>query len=137
MVENYSKLCSCSLLLHTCPQSYKILFQNKHKYFEIWCLLSYTHILVMCGCVYVLIRLSQLGCKFNKHGLKLGRKNQDNFKFAHIYQQKFSFFFFFFLSFCYWAAPSAYGGSRARGLIGAVATGLHQSHSNVGSEPRL
>ena len=35
------------------------------------------------------------------------------------------------------AAPSAYGGSQARGLIRAVATGLHQSHSNAKSEPRL
>ena len=31
----------------------------------------------------------------------------------------------------------AYGGSQARGRIGAVATGLRQSHSNAGSEPRL
>ena len=36
-----------------------------------------------------------------------------------------------------WAAPVAYGGSQARGLIRAVATGLRQSHSNVGSEPHL
>ena len=36
-----------------------------------------------------------------------------------------------------WAAPAAYGGSQARGLIGAVATGLRQSHSNAGSEPSL
>ena len=36
-----------------------------------------------------------------------------------------------------WAAPSAYGGSQARGLIGAVATGLRQSHSNTRSEPCL
>ena len=35
------------------------------------------------------------------------------------------------------AAPTAYGGSQARGLIGAVAAGLHQSHSNTGSELRL
>ena len=37
------------------------------------------------------------------------------------------------------AAPAAYGGSQARGLIRAVAAGLHQSHSNVGvgSEPHL
>ena len=27
----------------------------------------------------------------------------------------------------------AYGGSQARGLIGAVATGLHHSHSNARS----
>ena len=36
-----------------------------------------------------------------------------------------------------WAAPAAYGGSQARGPIGAIATGLRQSHSNAGSEPRL
>jgi len=61
-----------------------------------------------------------------------------------------SFFFFFSLSFVVvvvivvvvvvaisWAAPAAYGGSQARGGIGAVATGLRQSHSNSGSEPHL
>ena len=32
-----------------------------------------------------------------------------------------------------WAAPAAYGDSQARGLIGAVAAGLHHSHSNAGS----
>ena len=31
----------------------------------------------------------------------------------------------------------ACGGSQARGLIGAVDASLRQSHSNVGSEPRL
>ena len=36
-----------------------------------------------------------------------------------------------------YAAPAAYGGSQARGLIGAVAAGLHHSHSNAGSKPRL
>ena len=49
-----------------------------------------------------------------------------------------SFSLFFFLSFSFSrAAPVAYGGSQGRGLIRAVATGLHQSHSNAGSEPRL
>ena len=33
--------------------------------------------------------------------------------------------------------PAAYGGSQARGPIGAVASGLHHSHSNLGSEPHL
>ena len=32
-----------------------------------------------------------------------------------------------------WATPVAYGGSQARGLMGAVATGLRQSHSNARS----
>ena len=48
-------------------------------------------------------------------------------------------FFFFFVFFCLffvvvvvvvaisWAAPAAYGGSQARGLIGAVAASLHHS----------
>ena len=35
------------------------------------------------------------------------------------------------------AAPVAYGCSQARGPIGAVATRLRQSHSNMGSEPQL
>ena len=46
--------------------------------------------------------------------------------------KNFFFFFFFFR-----AAPAAYGGSRARGPTRAVAAGLHQCHSNVGSEPHL
>ena len=32
------------------------------------------------------------------------------------------------------ATPKAYGGSQARGLIGATAVGLHHSHSNAGSQ---
>ena len=32
------------------------------------------------------------------------------------------------------AAPTAYGDSQAKGLIGAVAAGLHQSHSNARSK---
>ena len=35
------------------------------------------------------------------------------------------------------ATPEAYGGSQARGLMGAVAPGLCHSHSNTGSEPCL
>ena len=46
----------------------------------------------------------------------------------------FSLSFFFCL---FRAAPTAYGGSQARGLIGAVATGLYHSHSNAGSKLHL
>ena len=35
------------------------------------------------------------------------------------------------------AMHMAYGGSQARGLIGAAAAGLHHSHSNARSEPCL
>ena len=55
------------------------------------------------------------------------------------YNANFSFvfcFLLFVLSFSR-AALAAYGGSQARGLIGGVAAGLCQSHSNTGSEPRL
>ena len=45
-------------------------------------------------------------------------------------------FFFFFLPFLE-PLPSAYGGTQAKGLIGAVVAGLRQSHSIVGSEPYL
>ena len=41
----------------------------------------------------------------------------------------------FFLHFR--AAPAAYGGSQARGRIGAAAAGLYHSHYNMGSEPHL
>ena len=44
---------------------------------------------------------------------------------------------FLFLFFFSRAAPTAYGGSQAMGLIGTVADGLRQSHSNAGSEPCL
>ena len=45
--------------------------------------------------------------------------------------------FYFWLFIFSMAAPVAYGGSQARGLIGTVAPGLHQSHSNSGSELHL
>ena len=48
-----------------------------------------------------------------------------------------AFFFFFFFFGLFGATPAAYGGSQAKGLIGAVASNLHHSHSNAGSEPRL
>ena len=45
---------------------------------------------------------------------------------------------FFFCLFAFSRATTvAYGGSQARDRIGAVATSLHQSHSNVGSKLRL
>ena len=43
------------------------------------------------------------------------------------------FIFFVCLYAISWAAPVAHGGSQSRGPTGAVATSLHQSHSNAGS----
>ena len=55
----------------------------------------------------------------------------------------FSFFFFWLLLFCFVlfclfrAASMAYVSSKVRGQIGAIAAGLHHSHSNEGSYPHL
>ena len=49
-------------------------------------------------------------------------------------------FLFCFVLFCLSfsrAAPTAYGGSQARSLNGAIAADLHHSHSNSGSKPHL
>ena len=47
-------------------------------------------------------------------------------------------FLSFFLSFSFFrTACMAYGGSQARGWIGALAASLHHSHCNAGSTPRL
>ena len=49
------------------------------------------------------------------------------------------FVFLFFLFFRFWrrGIPEAYGGSQARGQIGAVAASLSHSHSNARFEPCL
>ena len=49
----------------------------------------------------------------------------------------FLFFLGFFVLFCFVCLFRASGGSQARGLIGAVAAGLHHSHSNARSKPHL
>ena len=40
---------------------------------------------------------------------------------------------FFFVCFLVFRSAPGYGGSQAKGLIGAAAAGLHHSHSNAGS----
>ena len=50
-------------------------------------------------------------------------KERKHYNYGH-------FFFFFSFFGLFRAAPAAYGSSQARGGIGAVAAGLHQSHSN-------
>ena len=68
--------------------------------------------------------------------------NSSCLNYKTLSKQKYLFFLFFvcfvFVFFAIsWAAPVAYGGSQARGQIGAVAASLHQSHSNTRSEPHL
>ena len=54
-----------------------------------------------------------------------------------IFSPYLSLLFIFILFVFSRAAPAAHGASQARGLIGATAAGLCQSHSNTGSELRL
>ena len=51
--------------------------------------------------------------------------------------QKLLFYFILFCLCPFRAAPAAYGGSQVRGLIGTVAAGLCQSHSNARSQLHL
>ena len=57
------------------------------------------------------------------------------FKFAFLFMWDEVFCIYY--TFLFRAAPAAYGVSRARGQIGAVAVCLHHSHSNAGSEPHV
>jgi len=60
------------------------------------------------------------------------------FKYGWEDWKKFFIFLFIFVFLPFLGPlPAAYGGSQARGLIGAVATGLRHSHSNARSEPHL
>ena len=68
----------------------------------------------------------------------LSHKGTPNFFFnMATFMGFFGVLFFFCLFAISWAAPAAYGGSQARGLIGAAAASLRQSHSNTGSKPHL
>ena len=52
--------------------------------------------------------------------------------------QRGSHLFIYLFIYCLFRAmPMAYGGSQARGQIGAIADSLRQNHSHVRPEPRL
>ena len=56
-----------------------------------------------------------------------------NISMLHLLLSSYFLFFIIIILVFSRAAPVAYGGSQARGLIGSVAAGLRQSLSNVGS----
>ena len=56
---------------------------------------------------------------------------------AQTLHEKYGQLFFFCLFAFARVAPAEYGGSQAKGLIRAVAAGLHHSHCNSGSKLHL
>ena len=82
----------------------------------------------ICMCVYVYV------CVYSPRSQLIKKAGSSKNCFASIVR------IFFFLSCLFaisWATPMAHGVSQARGPIRGVATGLRQSHSNAGFEPRL
>ena len=82
--------------------------------------------------IFLLLFLHDLCFRFASFIISFSLKNFLQTLFQGRYGKKFFFFWVFSR-----AAPTAYGDSQARGLIGAVAAGLCPSHSNTGSKPRL
>ena len=88
-----------------------------------------------CACILFILKIfMEVNCFYSLH-YHLSACTHYNEYFAWIISCVS--FFSFVLSCPFSAAPVAYGGSQARGLSGAVVTGLCQSHSNARSELRL
>jgi len=84
-----------------------------------------------------LTKVSNLGytcdCASHMHVQVLSDNNEGSIFETHLLFCFLILFLFIFYVLLFRAAPSAYGGSQARG-IGAMAAGLHHSHSNTGSK---
>ena len=82
-------------------------------------------------CIYVYVSYNFAPLHYNISWISLHATFMSPFHTPFLFIFIFVFFAFFR------AAPVAYGAFQARGLIGAVATGLRQYHSNAGSEQGL
>ena len=66
---------------------------------------------------------------------KIRRSTLESWQVIQEDNQSFHYLFIYFCPFR--ATLAAYGGSQARGQIGAIATHLYHSHSNPRSQPHL
>ena len=90
---------------------------------------------------FLLLHLSSILCICFSSAWKALPPGTHVLMILHLLSSALSVFcFFLFVCFFVWsysflrAVPMAYGGSQAKSLIGAVAAGLHHSHSNTRSE---
>ena len=74
-------------------------------------------------------------CLFKKSVFVLNFINYTKYKVENLYLSLLDILGGVF--FLFRATPAAYGGSQVRGPIGTVANGLHQRHSDAGSEQHL
>ena len=113
-----------------------------------WVLFPRRFIIMLCGLhklhTYILLYvqyylISMYDYFFRLWLLHVGQSSGTGLKFQLVWSKaKRVVFLVVFCCCCLFrAAPTAYVGSQARGPIGAVAAGLHHSHSNTGSQPRL
>ena len=98
---------------------------------------SIMHSLCNCTCTRVLLSLGGKSNQVLQLILLCHGENSSPRCFLFFCFLNYLFIYLFGLFAISWAAPAAHGGSKARGLIGAVAASLRQSHSNAGSEPLL
>ena len=84
-------------------------------------------------------KMLTLGCKLHNEKLSTIQTTCDScfYNKGRIHLIIFYFYLFILYFVILGPHPWAYGGSQARGRIRATAAGLHQSHSNARSEPRL
>ena len=95
-------------------------------------LFRYTVDSVLVGCLFLGVYPFLLGCLICWHTFFIVISD-DPMYFCFTYFNVSSFISNFF-SFSFFGHTMAYGSSHARGRIGAVASGLHHSHSNAGSK---
>ena len=106
---------------------------------ELWCRSQTrlgSHIAGGCGVGWRLQLQTSICCKCGPKKQK--QKKKTSVYSYNLHKNSILLLLLFFCLFAIsWAAPGAYGGSQARGLIGAVVASLRQSRSNAGSEPHM
>ena len=105
--------------------------EGKQDAFKMWPGSCTHHMDVMSSHWPLLSHMTTLTCKgglqLDCHGSRLNSRKKRREEYLVIF-----LYFVFFR-----AAPAAYGGPQARGLIGTTAAGLRHSHSHARSKPHL